>query len=181
MRVLVQGQIANSEHAVDSHCRHSCSTQERINTRSDFIQVEGLCHVVIGTGTQSGNAISHRVTCRQEQDRKVRLALTQAFQGFHSIEAGHLDIQNDHIGVKSIGLIQGFPAIGRGFCLPALMPQGRSQEFSEDRFIVNDKNAHGRPIGADEVGFCCTHVEILSQFPSTFRTYCAGLPLPGQG
>ena len=109
------------------------------------------------------------------------LALTQAFQGFHPVNARHLDIKDDDIGVKSIGLIQGFPAIGCGLCLPALVPQGRSQELSEDRFIVDDKNARGRPIGADEVGLCCTHVKILSQFPSTFRTYCVGLPLPGPG
>ena len=57
----------------------------------------------------------------------MRLALTQAFQGFHSIQSGHLDIQDHDIGIEGIGFIQCFPTVCCRLGFPALVAQCRSK------------------------------------------------------
>ncbi|GFN07151.1 hypothetical protein Smic_57070 [Streptomyces microflavus] len=70
---------------------------------------------------------------------------TQPGRGLQATEAGHHDIEGDHIGTDPVDQVQALDTIGRGHDLEALQLEIDPDQLPDDLVVVDNKHAAVRP------------------------------------
>jgi hypothetical protein len=73
------------------------AAHERAQPRLEFLESEGLHHVVVCAGVQAGDAIVHRVAGGEHQQRGGIAGLAQAACDREPVEQGHADVEDDGV------------------------------------------------------------------------------------
>ena len=83
---------------------------------------------------------------RTHHDHRTRSLGHDAAQGLQSIEPGHLDIEGDHIGIKTSDLAEGFRtgAGGTDNFKPGLRTDHARERGAHESTVVNDQYANSR-------------------------------------
>ena len=75
----------------------SGATQQCVQPRHQFAQIEGLGQIVVGAGLQPRDAVIDRIPGRQNTNRDVVSQCSQRGDDGDTVEFRHLDIQNQRV------------------------------------------------------------------------------------
>ena len=117
-----------------------------MQSNHDLLHREGLGHIVIGAGGQALDTVIHRVLSGQEQAGHLGVELADAVEQLQTVEAGHHDIQHQHIGSPVAGNIQRGGAITGGLHFPANHFQSHADEFFQHLLVIDDEGPDGATI-----------------------------------
>src|SRR5579862_6360823 len=67
-------------------------------------------------------------------------------QYLDAIDAGHLDVGNDHIEQRAVDLALGQLATGDGFHFVPITAQGDVEQFADRAFVIADENVTHAPL-----------------------------------
>ena len=101
---------------------------------------EGLGHVVVCAGVQSGHLIHHGVPCREQDDRSAPPFLPVAAQDFQAVETGEQDVQQNQVVFPREGTFQAGAAVQRLLHLVAFIGQLQLHHTRQLFLILYNQN-----------------------------------------
>ena len=112
----------------------------------DLFHGEGLSHVVIRTCGKALDTVINRILSGQEEAGNLGVELTDAGEQLQSVEAGHHNVQHEHVGAPIAGNRKCGGAVAGGLHIPADHFQTHADEFFEHFLIVNDEGTDGATV-----------------------------------
>lgn len=118
------------------------ATNQSAQSRRDFIKVERLSKIIVGTAIQPDDPIGHPVPRCQQKNRSVIAALTHRFEDVEPGPVGQHEVK--HNGVELVvpenatGLIAGFDGIG----VKSGQRQSDLEPVPQNGIIFDNKYAH---------------------------------------
>ena len=115
------------------------AAQHRLDAGHDLFCIEGLDHIIVGAQFKAQHLIEGLALGRQHHDGGVaQLADTAA--DFQTVHLGHHHIQQHHVGLDLIELVQPlFAVVGDGDLI-ALLGQIEPQQLADIHVVIHDKD-----------------------------------------
>ncbi len=123
--------------------RVRAAAQQRTDPGEQFVQLEGLDEVVVGTGIQTRDTVADRVTGGEHQDRHPHPARPQPAGGGQPVHTGHQDVQHDQFGVVGRDLLDRVQTVDRLLGPVPLEDQRTLQGLPHRGLVVDDQDAGG--------------------------------------
>ena len=114
----------------------------------EVARAEGFGDVFLGAGIEADEPGEFAFP-RGEQDDGNGGGGGQMVEEFADGEAVHFgqhEVEDDEVGKRGTGLIEGFAAIGGGDDIVAFRPQVEADQFDNVGFIIHDQNLLSHPI-----------------------------------
>ena len=140
--VHVQPQVVELDHALGAlglGGGGGAAAQHRLDAGHDFLGVKGLDHVIVRAQLQAQHLVKGLALGGQHHHRGVA-QLADAAADLQAIHLGHHHIQQHHIGLDLIELVQTFFAVVRGGDLVALLGQIKPQQLADVGIVVHDED-----------------------------------------
>src|SRR5262249_26167714 len=122
------------------------AAHDRVDARYQFVLVERLGHVVVGTEAQAADLVLDAGKPGEDQDRRLHLGDAQRAE---HLEAGHvrkIQIEQDDVVVVEFTEIDAlFPQIG-GVDVEALGLHHQLDRLSGGAVVLNQQYAHASPL-----------------------------------
>jgi hypothetical protein len=120
--------------------------------RRQFVKVEGLAQVVVGTRVEAGDTILDPIPGREYQHRNPIAGSAQATQQIQSREPRQAEVQ-DHgsIGFGRQG-VPGRQAVARPVGAESRLLEAGLDAVSEQRVVFHEKYAHGTSLRESPTG-----------------------------
>ena len=123
-----------------------------MQTNHDLFHREGLSHVVISACGKALDTVINRILSGQEEAGNLGVELADTGEQFQTVEAGHHDVQHEHVGSPIAGNRERGGAVTGGLHIPADHFQAHADEFLEHFLVVNDEGADGAAVWVLECG-----------------------------
>ena len=117
-----------------------CAAQDRADSSHHLFQREGLGDVIVAAHRQALDFVFDVVACGEEQDGKLGVALPEFAQDRESVHVGKHDVQNGEIEMGAGLMVEGFFAVGRGQNIESCETQGRGEQLSNRRLVVDHED-----------------------------------------
>ena len=116
---------------------------EMADNANNLVQAKRLTEKMTGALPQQVARLIFAWIASHEANRDIKLQLANAVESLRSVEAGHLNIEeNDRDLVAVIAaVIESFLTVGCGPNVKALILQLRLQNMPKSRFIIGNENA----------------------------------------
>ena len=152
-RAGVEADFADLDGSVFSARRARARGDGGADARDQFANAEGLGDVVVGAEFERLHLFFFAFANGDHQNRQAGSKSADAAQGLNAADAGHVDVEQDHVDVAGVQQLQRFFAARRFSDLKAEFNERRAQGSADGRFVVDDKNANGRLVH-DDFLFC---------------------------
>lgn len=135
----VDGEFADFNRGMAGSLRAS---DEGPDSGEEFIEIEGLRKVVVGTVIQSFDAVGRGVERRKHEHGSL-VARTERLEDFPAVELRHQDIEKDCIVAGLLGFVETLFAVARSIDGVIFLSQARGEATLENRIVFDDEQAHG--------------------------------------
>ena len=114
----------------------------------EFVEGEGLGHVIVRAQVEAANDIRHRVLGREHQDRGADFLCPQALGQFISAELRHHHVQNNDVELVGLGHSQAFGPVEGAHGIVAFLGEPFAQQVGHARLVFNDQQLHCNVAGS---------------------------------
>src|SRR5690554_2271588 len=147
-RLLVNGGLPSVQVQHQGACldlrlnKAGSAAYQGIQTGLQFLELEGLDHIVVGAGGQPLDLVLPVASGRQDEDGEAAIHAAQFADQVQSAHAGQSQIDNGNIMVVLLGAVQ--PLLRIGHCIDD-MPQlrkTRRQVVTQQRLVFDQQQLH---------------------------------------
>ena len=118
------------------------AAEQRLDSRQQFAEREGLGEVVVAAGAQALDAVVHRPERREDQHRGVFAVLAQHGDDGQAVEVRQLAVGDDEVVAALGGAKQAFAAVGGDVHHVAAFAQALGQEPGGFRVVLDQQQVH---------------------------------------
>jgi hypothetical protein len=116
--------------------------QRAFDACQDGAVMERFDEIVVRTAAHRVHADVHIIHARSDQKGQVGIAATRFGEEFHTTDAGHLKVGNDHVEPPAPESHERFFAIAGSGAVKRGGPEDEREEFASGGFVVDDQNAY---------------------------------------
>jgi hypothetical protein len=132
--------IGNLEYAA---LRTFTTTREHFQSRRQFLQREGLGHVIVGTGFKASELLFKCIACGQHQHGRLFVGFMAQFtRHVQAIHTRQREIKHDHVEIVDHGQMQARDAISGEIHHMATIFQIVADIGRNIAVVFNHQNAH---------------------------------------
>ena len=133
-----------------------------LDDRGERLGVERLGEVVLGALLHGLDGARDRAERRHDHEDRARRGGLRLLHERDAVEAGHLQVGEDDVGVELLELAERLEAVGRRLGRVALVAEDLAQRGARVRLVVHDEDAsRGSPLAAlrlpHDAPFCLAH------------------------
>ena len=134
-------------HAADgelSFADDAGAPQQRLDAQQHLLGIDGLGHVIVGSGEKALAFVRGQLLCRDHQDRnRVSRGAQFAREGI-AVHAGHHDVQQDEIDMVAVQKRERVLSVDRGYYAVFCAFQHGLHELARVGVVLYDKDMkHG--------------------------------------
>ncbi len=122
--------------------RGLAAAQKRPDASQEFYKCEGLGEVIVRAEFQAFDAIVHRSTGAQDQNRRPDFARPDTLQHLHAVHIGQHEIENHQVIIGVVNVADGGLSVVGDIDSVAVAFQAALQEIGDLLFVLNDQNPH---------------------------------------
>ena len=152
--------------------------QSVVEAGDDRAFAERLDKIVVGAGAHGFDTHVHVVNTSSDEERHVRMSVTNFREKFHATEARHLKVGNDGVERLALQSYEGFFGSASGSAAKCRRREDEREKPGSRRFIVNGKNASRRSaamrgIAGMVCGFLCVSLIGFVHCDVLIAPYCS--------
>src|SRR6185503_20347378 len=83
--------------AKPEHIHGATATEQRANSREQFLKGERLDQIVVGSAVEAAHAVFHGVASREQEDRSFKTSLADGREDLKAIAARQHQVEQDQV------------------------------------------------------------------------------------
>ena len=117
------------------------AAQQRANAGEDFLEMKGLCDIVVGAGIEALHLVAPAVARGEDQHRHHALVAPPGFQHRHAVHLRQADVEHDGVVGLAVAEIVPLLAVEGAVDDIAGVGQRRGELAVQIRIVLNDEQA----------------------------------------
>ena len=118
------------------------AAQQSPHARQQFDEGEGLDQVIVGPLFQALDAILQAAAGAEDEDRRAERAVADLPQHLQSVDVGKPEIEDHHVVIRRLQMIQGLGAGEGGIHGVAGALEAAAQEVGDSLFVLHHQDSH---------------------------------------
>jgi hypothetical protein len=118
----------------------AATSKQRLKTRNQLAESEGLRQVVVSAGVEAGDPVDNRVPRCEEEDRRLDSPRAQRLTQITAVGVGQADIDHEDVRLRRFEPIEQLFAAGDSFRSEAFFTKSADEQASKLVIVLDDQD-----------------------------------------